>query len=192
MTADDWLLGGDRRLAATERIYDVATDLIAHNGLNALEIDKLAARVHCSRATIYRYAGGKTQIRNVVLTRAAARIADAVRSEIVSLSGPERLVAAIVLALQRIRADPLGQLMIGAVRGGAGEIAWLTESPLLGEFAADLAGLTGGDAQAAKWVVRVVLSLMYWPADDDDAERRLVERFVAPAFSQERQPGCFA
>jgi AcrR family transcriptional regulator len=192
MTADDWLLGGDRRLAATERIYEVATDLIAHAGINGLEIDKLAARVHCSRATVYRYAGGKTQIRNAVLTRAAARIAEGVRSAVDDLSGPERLVASIVLALQRIRADPLGQLMIGSVRGGAGEIAWLTESPLLGEFAADLAGLAGGDAQAAKWVVRVVLSLMYWPADDDDAERRLVERFVAPAFSRERQPGGVA
>jgi hypothetical protein len=33
-------------------------------------------------------------------------------------------------------------------------------------------------------VVRTVLSLMYWPVGDDEAERKLVERFVAPAFAR--------
>jgi hypothetical protein len=32
-------------------------------------------------------------------------------------------------------------------------------------------------------VVRVVLSLMYWPAGDDETELQLVQRFVAPAFT---------
>ncbi len=185
MPGSDWLVGGDRRKIAAERIYDAATDLIAHDGLNALDIDKLATRVHCSRATIYRYVGGKAEIRDVVLTRAAARIVDAVRSAVDGLNGRERVVSAIVLALQQIRSDPLGQLLIGSIRGGAGEMAWLAGSPLLAEFALDLAGLTGGDPQAAQWVVRVVLSLMYWPAEDDDAERQLVERFVGPAFAEE-------
>ncbi len=34
--AADWLVGGDRRTAAAERIYDAATDLIAHDGLGGL------------------------------------------------------------------------------------------------------------------------------------------------------------
>jgi AcrR family transcriptional regulator len=181
---DDWLVGGDRRAIAAERIYDAATDLIAHTGLDAFDIDALAARVHCSRATIYRYVGGKGQIRDAVLTRAASRIIDAVRSDVDNLSGPERVVAAIMLALKRIRSDPLGQLMISSIRG-AHEISWLTASPLLAGFATDLAGLTDGDPQAAQWLVRVVLSLMYWPAADDDAEHQLVQRFVAPAFAQQ-------
>ena len=52
----DWLVGGDRRTAASERIYAAATDVIARGGLEALDVDSLAARVHCSRATIYRHA----------------------------------------------------------------------------------------------------------------------------------------
>lgn len=106
------------------------------------------------------------------------------RSEIEGLSGRKRVVNSIVLALQKIRSDPLSQLMIGSVRGGAGEMAWLIQSPLLAGFATDLAGLTDGDPQAAEWVVRVALSLMYWPAKDDDSERRLVEKFVGPAFAE--------
>jgi AcrR family transcriptional regulator len=178
---DDWLVGGDRRKIATERIYDAATDMITHQGLDAFDIDALAKRVHCSRATIYRYAGGKAEIRDAVVARAASRIIETVRHTVDNMSGPERVVTAITVALKRIRSDPLGQLMINSIR--ADEMVWLTGSPLLAGFATDLTGLTDGDTEAASWVVRVVLSLMYWPTGDDEAERQLVQRFVAPAFT---------
>lgn len=169
MPGNDWIVGGNRRTIAAERIYAAATDLITRYGLNALDIDKLAREVHCSRATIYRRAGGKA----------------GVRSDVETLRGRERVVAAILLSLQRIRSDPLGKLMFGSIHGGAGELAWLTESPLLADFATELTGIAGGDPQGAKWVVRVVLSLMYWPAENDEAERRLVEKYVAPAFAEQ-------
>ncbi|MCW2518048.1 MAG: hypothetical protein JWR46_667 [Mycobacterium sp.] len=35
MTRNDWLVGGDRRAVATERIYEIATDLIARRGIAA-------------------------------------------------------------------------------------------------------------------------------------------------------------
>ena len=76
---NDWLVGGDRRTAAADRIYAAATDLIARDGFEAFDIDALAARVHCSRATIYRHAGGKAEIRDAVLVRAAAQIVETVR-----------------------------------------------------------------------------------------------------------------
>lgn len=185
MARDDWLVKGDRRAIAAERIYDAATDLIAHEGLDAFDIDKLAARVHCSRATIYRYAGGKSEIRNVVITRSAARIIGAVRTAVDGTTGQERVVTAILLALKLIRSDPLAQLMIGSIRSPS-EMAWLATSPMLARFATDLAGLVDDEPHAAQWVVRVVLSLMYWPAPDDDAERHLVQQFVAPAFAESR------
>lgn len=188
MSTNDWLVDGDRREVAVERIYDAASEMIAQHGLNALNIDKLCLQVHCSRATIYRYVGGKSDIRNVVLARAAARIADAVRTAVESLSGQERLVAAIVLSLQKVRRDPVGKLMVASIRGGAHEVAWLAKSPMLADVAAELAGLAGGDPRAARWVVRVVLSLMFWPAEDEEVERQLVERFVVPAFAE--RPQC--
>jgi AcrR family transcriptional regulator len=181
---DDWLVGGDRRSIAAERIYDAATDLIAREGLDALDIDRLAARIHCSRATIYRYAGGKAEIRDVVLARAAAGIIDAVRSAVHNMTGPERVVTAITLALKRIRSDPLSQLMISSVHG-IDAMTGLTASPLLAGFATELAGLTGNDPRAAQWIIRVVLSLVYWPAEDDHTESQLVQRFVAPAFARQ-------
>jgi AcrR family transcriptional regulator len=178
---DDWLVGGDRRAIAAERIYAAATDMITREGLDTFDIDRLAKRVHCSRATIYRYVGGKAEIRDAVVARTASRIIETVRQTVDTMSGPERVVTAITVALRLIRADPLYQLMISSVR--ANEMVWLTGSPLLARFATDLTGLAASDPQAAHWVVRVVLSLMYWPAGDDETERQVVQRFVAPAFT---------
>ncbi len=180
MARADWLVGGDRRTAAAERIYAAATDLLAHDG--ALDVDMLAARVHCSRATIYRHAGGKNEIRDAVVARAAARIVEAVRMAVDGLSGAERISTAITVALGRIRADPLGQLMINSIRGAQG-MTWLTESPVVAEFATDLNGLTDDDSQAAQWIIRVVMSMLYWPIGDAESEREVLQRFVLPAFN---------
>ncbi|KAA1431054.1 TetR/AcrR family transcriptional regulator [Mycolicibacter arupensis] len=184
MVGHDWLVGADRRTAGAERIYAAATDLVMRDGLEALDIDVLADRVHCSRATIYRHAGGKAEIRDAVLARAAARIVDTVREAVAGRSGADRVVAAIAVALQRIRADPLGQLMVGSVRGTQ-ELTRLAGSPLLADFARDLSGLGDDDHDAAQWVVRVVLSLLCWPIGDARTEQQILERFVAPAFSNE-------
>lgn len=183
MPRDDWLVGGDRSAIAAERIYDAATDLITREGPDSFDIDTLAARVHCSRATVYRHAGGKAQIRDAVVARAAARIIETVRENVHKMSGPERVVTAITVAVKQIRSDPLGQLMISSIR--ADEIGSLTGSPMLAGFATDLTGLTDRDPQAAFWVVRVVLSLLYWPVSDSRVERQLVQRFVAPAFTDQ-------
>ncbi len=182
MPRSDWLVGGDRRTAAAERIYAAATDLIARDGMDAFDIDALAARVHCSRATIYRCAGGKREIRDAVMVRAASRIVESVRRAVDGLTGAERIVTAISVALSEIRSDPLGQLVFSAIRG-AEERTWITESPVVAEFATELNGLTDDDTAAAQWIVRVVLSLLYWPIGDDEAERQMLARFISPAFA---------
>jgi AcrR family transcriptional regulator len=177
----DWLVGGDRRATAAERIYAAATDLIARNGLDAFDIDTLAATVHCSRATIYRHVGGKAEIRDAVLVRAAAGIVETVRQAVDGLDGAERIGTAITVALQQIRSHPLGRPMTNSLLSGKG-MAWLTESPIVAGFAVDLNGLTDDDTEAVQWIVRVVMSMLCWPLDAH-TERRVLERFVLPAFT---------
>lgn len=178
----DWLVGGDRRTAAAERIYVAATDLIVRDGWDAFDIDTLASQVHCSRATIYRHAGGKVEIRDAVLLRSAAHIVENVRRAVDGLAGAERIARAITAALEQIRCHPLGQSMINSLRSGVG-ISWLTESPIVAGFAVDLNGLTDDDADAAQWIVRVVMSLLHWPFGDAETESRVLRRFVLPAFA---------
>jgi hypothetical protein len=73
--------------------------------------------------------------------------------------------------------------MISSIR--ADEVPWITASPLVAGFSTDLTGRTDPDPQAAQWVVRVVLSLLYWPIGDSRAERQMVQRFIAPAFAEQ-------
>jgi AcrR family transcriptional regulator len=182
MPRSDWLVGGDRRSAAAERIYAAATDLITRDGMDSFDIDALAARVHCSRATIYRCVGGKRQIRDAVMVRAASRVVESVRRAVDGLTGAERIVTAITVALGEIRSDPLGHLVFSATRGSQ-DRTWITESPIVAEFATELNGLTDDDTAAVQWIVRVVLSLLYWPIEDVEAERQMVARFISPAFA---------
>ncbi|MBB3602123.1 AcrR family transcriptional regulator [Mycolicibacterium sp. BK556] len=182
MVRDDWILGGDRSAAAADRIYAAATELVIRDGLDALDIDALAARVHCSRATVYRHAGGKAAIRDAVLTRLAAAIIDKVRRAVDGLTGSERVIVAITVALREIRSDPLRRLMFTA--GNLPEVKELHSSPVLAHLAAELTGITDDDPQAAQWIVRVVVSLAYSPIANVRDEREVLARFVAPAFDR--------
>jgi AcrR family transcriptional regulator len=178
----DWVVGGDRRTAAAERIYTAAVDLVLREGLDALDVDSLAERVHCSRATIYRYAGGKAQIRDAVLVRIAAGITDTVRREVDGLSGPERVVRAISVALQQIRSNPIRRLMMTSSK--APELSDLHSSPVLNALAAELTGITDDDPAAALWIVHVVLSMAYLPLGNEQIEAEILQRFIFPAFDR--------
>jgi AcrR family transcriptional regulator len=180
MPYDDWLVGQDRRSAAAERIYAAAADLISHAGFDAFTIDALAAKVHCSPATIYRHAGGKTAIRDAVVAINANRILGTVRDAIKDLAGPERVVTATIVALQRIRSDPLAQLMQSMHLAPDSE--WLTTSPVVTGFATEMLGHDTLDSPAAQWLIRVFLALWCWPLKDPAAERALVKRFLGASY----------
>jgi AcrR family transcriptional regulator len=179
---EDWVVGGDRRTAAAERIYAAAVDLVLREGFDAFDVDSLAERVHCSRATIYRYAGGKSQIRDVVLVRIASDITATVRREVDGLDGPERVAKAISVALRQIRSDPIRRLMTASSTGS--QLSDLHSSPVLSALAAELTGITDDDPAAALWIVHVVLSLAYLPLGDEQIEAEILQRFIVPAFDR--------
>ncbi|MBE1547191.1 AcrR family transcriptional regulator [Mycobacterium sp. OAS707] len=182
MSRDDWLFNDGRRAAAIERIYAAATEMIYRDGIGAFNVDALAAQTHCSRATVYRYVGGKKDIREAVLARAGARIVETVRASVKGRTGPDRVLTAIEVAVKEIRADPAGQLFLDSARSGGWN--WLTASDAVADFASELTGITHDDPQAAQWIVRMVLSLMLLPGSDSRAEHQMLQRFVAPAFTE--------
>lgn len=180
MARDDWLVGRDRRSEAAERIYGAAADIISRVGYEAFTIEALAAKVHCSPATIYRHTGGKAAIRDAVVAIQATRILDTVRDAIKDLSGSERVVTATIAALQRMRSDPLVQLMQSTPFEPGSE--WLTTSPVVTRFAAEMLGQDDRDPLAAQWLIRVFLALWCWPLKDPAAERAIVERFLRASY----------
>ena len=180
MRKNDWLAGGDRHDLATERIYAAAAELIAKRGLEKFNLDSLARAAHCSRATLYRHAGGKTQIRDEVLARSARRINSAVMKSARGLIGGDRIVEAVTVALREIRSDPVASQVFAP--GRPGNAALLVDSGLLARFAAESAGLNPDDTAASQWINRVTLSLLFWPGHDEAAETRMLRAFVSPAF----------
>lgn len=154
---------------------------MSRQGYDAFTIDTLAGVVHCSPATIYRHAGGKTAIRDAVLSRQAERILDSVREAIAGLTGSERIVTATIVALQRMRADPLAQIM--RTMTGSPGAAWLTDSPVIEHFATEMVGADNPDPLAAQWLIRVFLALWCWPLGDGDAEEAAVRRFLGPPYA---------
>lgn len=176
----DWLLRRDRHDEAADRIYAAAADLIAHVGYEAFTIEALAVRVHCSPATIYRRAGGKAAIRDAVVKIHATRILDTVRLAIKDLTGAERVVTATIVALQRMQADPLVHLMRSMQLAPGSE--WLTTSPVVLGFAAEMVGPDNPDPLAAQWLIRVFLALWCWPVKEPAAERAMVERFLGASY----------
>lgn len=180
MAKADWLVGQDRGTAAAERIYAAASDVVSRKGVDALTVDALAAKVHCSAATVYRHVGGKAAILEAVAVRLSARVVEAVRASIADATGIDRVVTAIVVALEHIRAEPLGHVIMGGVRPGEGG-EWLTDSRLVAGIAEEIIGRD--DEVAVQWLLRVTLALWFWPVQDRESEADLVRRFVAPSFA---------
>lgn len=131
--------------------------------------------MHCSRATIYRHVGGKARIREAVLLREAERIIAKVRSAVAGLSGAERTVTAVMIAMKRIRTGPIGQAVLNSMRKG--ELTWIGRSAIPPALAAELTGIDD-DPHAAQWIVRAVLALLFWPVEDPSAEREMLQRFL--------------
>ena len=176
---DDWLVGQNRGSAATDRIFAAATDLISRKGVERFTIDALAQKVHCSPATIYRQVGGKQMILEGIIHRGSQNILRSVRSAIEGLTGQERVVTAIEVALEEIRAQPLGQLMMAAISSNS-DRRWVTASPLVGQLAEEMIG--HADPLAAQYLVRVTFALWSWPVEDRDSEAELIRRFIGPSF----------
>ncbi len=178
MVRSDWVVGGDRHAAAAERIYAAATDLV----LREVSTPWTSTRwprpctVPGRPSTATRVA---KQIRDAVLMRLSAGIIGAVRDAVDGLVGRQRIVTAISVALEQIRSERLRRLMFAS---RVPQVGGLHSSPVLSRLAADLTGITDDDPHAAQWIVRVVVSLAYWPIDDPRDEEEAIRRFVAPAF----------
>jgi AcrR family transcriptional regulator len=176
---DDWLVGSNRSRVASDRIYAAASDLISKNGTEGFSIEALAEKVHCSPATIYRQVGGKAVILEGIIHRASSRVLGSVRQAIDGLAGPDRVVTAIEVALGTIRAEPLGELMMGAISPDR-DRRWVTASPLVTNLAEEMIGRT--DPLAAQYLVRVTFALWCWPIEDRESEDELIRRFIGPSF----------
>lgn len=169
-------LADDRSRLAGERILDAAGELFAVLGPTRVSMGEVAAAAGCSRATLYRYFADRRELQLAYVHRAARHIGAAVTRETEALEAPEaRLVAAVLSALRHVRGAPLLTAWL-AGDGTAVTADLAASSEVLHTLGLGLVD----DPLAARWLMRVVVTLLLMPGRDEAEERELLERYVAP------------
>ncbi|WP_028932369.1 TetR/AcrR family transcriptional regulator [Pseudonocardia spinosispora] len=184
----DWL-GDERSDIAAEKILDAAGVLFADRGVAGVGMGEIARAAGCSRATLYRYFETRRALHLSFVHRETRRIGAAIRSRLPAGGEPgELVVEAMLIAVRLVRADPILHAWFRADGAGlASEIAG--SSVVIETFAAAFLADAGiGDERnspTARWIVRIILSLLIVPGTDDTEERAMLTRFVAPLISGE-------
>ncbi|MFF0493102.1 TetR/AcrR family transcriptional regulator [Nocardia sp. NPDC004068] len=176
-----------RSLGAAERILDAAAGLFAERGVAATQMADIAKAAGCSRATLYRYFDSRQAVQSAFVHREARRIGAAVAAEIGALEDPgARVVAGVAASLRAVRADPL---LIAWFRPGDAGIALgiaqtseVIEAIAVSLFGARARPRDGDPALLARWLTRIIVSLLTVPGRDENEEREMLRRFVAPLF----------
>ena len=184
MTTTQWLRAEHASLAA-EQILDAAGALFAEHGVAAVTVADVATAAGCSRATLYRYFDSRDALRSAYVHREARRIGAEVAEGLSAIDDPrERLVRAMVESLRLVRED--ATLAAWFTAGDAGATARLAQSSaviemLVARFLGDSAD--PATRRRARWVVRVLVSLLAQPEADGDDERAVLEQFVVPVVA---------
>ena len=151
-------------------ILDAAAGLFAEHGVSAVGMGEVARAAGCSRATLYRYFADKRELHVAFVHREARRIG--------ALIPTDDLAEAVLASVRLVRERPELLAWFGAA--DAGTTAELAQS---GEVIEALGLSAAGDPDAARWLVRVIVSLLIVPGRDDAEEREIVERFVVPGLT---------
>jgi len=180
----DWL--GERRVeAAADRILDAAETLFTRHGAANVAMNDVATAAGCSRATLYRYFENRDALHTAYVHREAHRVFRELGDRIAGIADPrERLLEAVLAALSSVRESAsLASWFVTTERPIGGEMA--DRSEVIEAMATSfLAPLGVDDVEArARWLVRVMISLLTFPGRDPADERRMLEEFVLPVVA---------
>lgn len=178
----DWL--AERRTeVAADRILDAADELFTRQDAATVGMNEIARAAGCSRATVYRYFENRDALYTAYVHRETYRVFTAMGERIAGVADPrQRLIEGIVASLHSVRESPaLSSWFAPTQRPIGGDMAERSEV-IKGLTVAFLASLGIEDAveQRARWVVRVLISLLVFPGHDDADERAMLEEFVLP------------
>jgi AcrR family transcriptional regulator len=182
----DWL--GERRVeAAADRILDAAETLFTRHGAASVGMNDVATAAGCSRATLYRYFDNRDALYTVYVHREARRVFRELGDRVAGIADPrERLLEGVLAALRSVReSHSLSAWFVTAERPIGGEMA--DRSQVIEAMATSfLASLGVDDVESrARWLVRVIVSLLTFPGRDDADERRMLEEFVLPVVADD-------
>jgi AcrR family transcriptional regulator len=184
--AGDWLAASRTEVAA-DRILDAADELFARQDAATVGMNEIARAAGCSRATLYRYFENRDVLYTAYVHRETYRIFRALGTRIADIADPrERLIEGVVTALRSVRESPaLSSWFASTQRPIGGEMAERSDV-IKGLTEAFLASLNIDDRPVeprARWLVRVMISLLIFPGRDEADERAMLEEFVLPTIT---------
>ena len=184
----DWL-AATRTEVAADRILDAAAELYTQRDPASIGMNEIARAAGCSRATLYRYFENREALRTAYVHREAYRLSREIKHRIDGVDDPsERLIAGIAVTLRMVRDSPALASWFAVTRPPiGGEIAG--QSNVITALAAAFVNSLGATDPAtierrARWVVRVITSLLMFPGHDEADERAMVEEFVVPIVTR--------
>lgn len=184
MAGNDWL-GAQRGEVAADRILDAAERLYTERDQASIGMNEIARAAGCSRATLYRYFENREALRTAYVHRETRRLGRAIAEQIDGIDDPrERLVASVIAALRMVRQSPALSAWFAISRPPVGgELAGHSEviTALAAAFIKSLGEQDPAVVERrARWVVRVITSLLLYPGQDEADERAMIEEFVVP------------
>ena len=184
MPGNDWL-ASHRSEAAVDRILAAAEELYTLRDQTSIGMNEIARAAGCSRATLYRHFENREALRTAYAHRETHRLGRAIKEEIDGIHDPrERLIASITATLRMVRDSAALASWFAITRPPiGGELA--EKSEVITALAAAFVNSLGPEEPAiverrARWVVRVITSLLTYPGQDEADERAMIEEFVVP------------
>ncbi|OBB30811.1 TetR family transcriptional regulator [Mycolicibacterium peregrinum] len=190
----DWL-SARRSEVAADHILDAADSLFTQQNAATVGMHEIAAAAGCSRATLYRYFENREALYTAYVHREARRLYEEVSEQVATVTDPaQRLIEGVITALRAVRDSPaLSSWFAAAQPPIGGEMAEHSEviRALVEGFVRSLAGETGQSddvvGRRARWLVRVMVSLLVFPGVDEADERTMLAEFVAPLVIPAKQ-----
>jgi len=185
--AGDWLAARRTEVAA-DRILDAAGELFATRGVASVGMHEIAETAGCSRATLYRYFENREALRTAYVNRETHRLNQKMTEQITGVEDPrERLIAGVTTSLRLVRQSPAlaawfatSEAPIGGTIAEHSDIVQALTAAFLVSLGPDDPAVV---ARRARWLVRVITSLLIFPGDDEADERAMIEEFVVPIIA---------
>ncbi|CAN5161486.1 TetR/AcrR family transcriptional regulator [soil metagenome] len=187
MAGSDWLAPRRSEVAA-DRILDAAGELFAERSPSSVGMHEIASAAGCSRATLYRYFENREALHTAYVHREAYALHRKMTDRIADIADPrERLVAGFLTSLDLVRQSPALNSWFTTNGAPIGvEIAEQSDviQAMGSAFIVSLGPHNDADPDAverkARWLVRVLTSLLLLPGRDAADERSMVEEFLVP------------
>jgi AcrR family transcriptional regulator len=180
----NWLAARRTEVAA-DRILDAAGELFTRQEAATVGMHEIASAAGCSRATLYRYFENREALYTAYVHREAYRLYREMTDQITSVVDPrERLLEGMVTSLSNVRKSPAlaswfatTQRPIGAEMAEQSEVIRALTEAFVVSLAPDDPEVV---AHRARWLVRVMTSLLVFPCQSEADERAMLEEFVVP------------